>query len=315
MFDFHALGLPGGARGVDDVAQVLRRCASVRAAQPVAGLGGNVPLTFIQREDFASEWTDFTVARRASCSERSWRTDSLFPLTPALSPGEREYQGQSLDISRCVRLAEVLPTILPLPGGEGRGEGECNVRLTAATDFMRLACRHCGAAGRGGKAGRLPYLDRQLARGHQGAGLAIGENKAHSLCGILRVERHVGRAGFQDAEQRDIHVYRARQPKADAIAAPHSPAAEKPRQLVGPALQLAIGHLLLPADQGELVGAGLSLLLEQLVQQLGVQQVRVGRAMEELCDRRCYPISTCGSLSSAATRRTTDSTWPTPSAQ
>jgi hypothetical protein len=92
--------------------------------------------------------------------------------------------------------------------------------------------------------------------------LAIGENKADSLGGIFRVQRHVGRAGFQNAEQCDIRVYRARQPKADAIAAPHSPAAEMPRQLVGPALQLAVGHPLVRADQGDLVSAGLSLSLE-----------------------------------------------------
>src|ERR1019366_9557008 len=158
-------------------------------------------------------------------------------------------------------------------------------------------------------------LLRQLASGHQRPGLAIGENEAHPLDRIFRVQRYVGRAGFQDAVQRDIRLDRAWQPKADAIAAPHSPAAQKPRQLVGPALQLAISHPLVPANQGDLVGAGLSLVLEQLVQQLGPQQVRVGRAMDGWCGRGVYPISTYGSLSREAIRRATGSTWPTPNAQ
>ena len=65
-------------------------------------------------------------------------------------------------------------------------------------------------------------------------------------------------------------------PQADAIAAPHSPAAKKPRQLVGPALQLAVGQPLVGADQGDAVRAGIGLVLEQLVQQLRPQQVGVG---------------------------------------
>jgi hypothetical protein len=35
------------------------------------------------------------------------------------------------------------------------------------------------------------------------------------------------------------------------------------------------------ADEGDAIGAGIGLLLEQLVQQLGPQQVRVGREVDE----------------------------------
>jgi hypothetical protein len=56
-------------------------------------------------------------------------------------------------------------------------------------------------------------------------------------------------------------------------------------------------------------------LLEQVVQQLGAQQVGVRRAMNELCDCGVYSISTYGSLSRAAMRRATGSAWPTPNAQ
>jgi hypothetical protein len=56
--------------------------------------------------------------------------DGIFPLTLTLSPGEREQQFgvfRSLQMIRaagCCRFARRLGTILPLPAGEGRGEGQ-----------------------------------------------------------------------------------------------------------------------------------------------------------------------------------------------
>jgi len=47
-----------------------------------------------------------------------------FPLTPALSPGEREDRRQSVGESGLLETFGSRPLLLPLPGGEGRGEGE-----------------------------------------------------------------------------------------------------------------------------------------------------------------------------------------------
>ena len=50
--------------------------------------------------------------------------DASFPLTPALSPEERENARQSLGEAGAAGMGENRRARLPLPGGEGRGEGE-----------------------------------------------------------------------------------------------------------------------------------------------------------------------------------------------
>ena len=53
---------------------------------------------------------------------------SPFPLTPGLSLRERESQGLRYNNSKRLAFWNALPTMLPLPEGEGRGEGERIVR-------------------------------------------------------------------------------------------------------------------------------------------------------------------------------------------
>ena len=52
----------------------------------------------------------------------------VFPLTPALSLGEREPQSTARANTNGLRFAERLAKILPLPKGEGWGEGELGSR-------------------------------------------------------------------------------------------------------------------------------------------------------------------------------------------
>jgi hypothetical protein len=56
---------------------------------------------------------------------------SPFPLTPALSPRERGQPGPVLEDSHTAGFADRLTRILPLPEGEGRGEGKRDARNTA----------------------------------------------------------------------------------------------------------------------------------------------------------------------------------------
>ena len=54
-------------------------------------------------------------------------SNDLFPLTPALSRRERENHPQSVGYAGAVRILDSRASLLPLPMGEGRGEGEQGV--------------------------------------------------------------------------------------------------------------------------------------------------------------------------------------------
>jgi len=66
--------------------------------------------------------------RASSSIEGTKFANASFPLTPALSLGERESRIPTLDKSERLGRANRLETILPLPRGEGRGEGEGQLR-------------------------------------------------------------------------------------------------------------------------------------------------------------------------------------------
>src|SRR5512136_2648899 len=81
-------------------------------------------------------------ARRLRYLEGPVKGCASFPLTPPLSLREREPRNPSLELARCVRFAEALTTILPLPKGEGRGEGGQNSRLATAAEVSKPHYRH-----------------------------------------------------------------------------------------------------------------------------------------------------------------------------
>jgi len=73
-------------------------------------------------------------ARLPRVSQRMHRRslEAPFPLTPALSLGEREDHFQRFEGSDAPGMIERRATCLPLPKGEGRGEGEERIRPLAA---------------------------------------------------------------------------------------------------------------------------------------------------------------------------------------
>ncbi|HYV29191.1 MAG TPA: PVC-type heme-binding CxxCH protein, partial [Candidatus Eisenbacteria bacterium] len=66
--------------------------------------------------------------------------NAAFPLTPALSPGERESRIQFLDKPEHLGLANRLTKVLPLPKGAGRGEGKRRFRRACSVAFARPPC-------------------------------------------------------------------------------------------------------------------------------------------------------------------------------
>jgi hypothetical protein len=74
------------------------------------------------------------------------KSDVFFPLTPALSLRERVKRSQSFDNSKRASLADAPATILPLPKGEGWGEGEQTVLPAIALDLTHTPHRWGGAS-------------------------------------------------------------------------------------------------------------------------------------------------------------------------
>ena len=59
-----------------------------------------------------------------------------FPLTPALSLRQREPQGTRADRTTPVSVRPSLAAMLPLPAGEGRGEGQLGQVCSEASDLV-----------------------------------------------------------------------------------------------------------------------------------------------------------------------------------
>src|SRR5689334_21753461 len=66
----------------------------------------------------------FMIFRGARQSRSLMKGLDLFPLTPALSPGERVLSTRPLTLSQRKGFVEARTMPLPLPEGEGWGEGE-----------------------------------------------------------------------------------------------------------------------------------------------------------------------------------------------
>jgi hypothetical protein len=67
------------------------------------------------------------------------QSEAAFPLTPALSLGERVNGAQSLDNSWRASLTDALTGIPPLPKGEGWGEGEQATLPSRPFDLMECS--------------------------------------------------------------------------------------------------------------------------------------------------------------------------------
>ena len=131
-------------------------------------------------------------------------------------------------------------------------------------------------------AGQARAFRRKRGRGDHRACLAIGENVGDAIRGIIGIERHVGRAGFEHREQRHTNIERAREEEGDALAALRAVAAEMTRELVGSVFQLAVGHAFVAAHQRDFTGKQIGGGLEQFVQQFAPRECGIKRRPGEL---------------------------------
>ena len=104
---------------------------------------------------------------------------------------------------------------------------------------------------------------------------AIGEAFADALRGRVGIERNIGRAGLEDAEQRDMQVERAGHPQADEIASRDAARPQRPRHLVGPCIELGVSDALGAENDGDAVGRAPGGGLEDLAEQFITQERRL----------------------------------------
>src|SRR5436190_11009590 len=92
--------------------------------------------------------------------------DVVFPLTPALSLGERENHWQSGVVSAASRHTMARPRWLQLPEGEGWGEGEHDVQRPIIRRMLSKLPEFNGPPGRRGErsAFHWPHAARACRR-------------------------------------------------------------------------------------------------------------------------------------------------------
>jgi len=87
--------------------------------------------------ELSSQAYDLRIGERPAESSGFENSDGPFPLTPALSPEEREHRRPRVQIPGASEILAEQDAALPLPGGEGRGEGEQSARpLIAAASAI-----------------------------------------------------------------------------------------------------------------------------------------------------------------------------------
>ena len=83
---------------------------------------------------------------------------------------------------------------------------------------------------------------RSAARVTQQRGARIGEHEGEALGRVVGVERQIGAAGLEDAEERDQHVERALQAEPDHDLGAHPVRAQMMRELARARIEFAIAQ-------------------------------------------------------------------------
>ena len=92
--------------------------------------------------------------------------------------------------------------------------------------------------------GAVRSSSARLGDQHRDAGIL--EHEGEALCGIGGIERQIGAAGFENAEQPDHHLQRALDAQPDHRLRSDAEAAQVMRELVGARIEFGIGEAFLP---------------------------------------------------------------------
>ncbi len=97
---------------------------------------------------------------------------------------------------------------------------------------------------------------------------SVLEDVAQAIDRVVRVERDVGRAGFQEPEQRHIGVDAAVEQHADPVARLDAAGAKEPRHLAGARAKLPVAELGAVGGDGDSVGESAARLVQHVVETL-----------------------------------------------
>ncbi len=97
--------------------------------------------------------------------------------------------------------------------------------------------------------------------------LAVVQDVGGAIGGVLGVEGNVGGTGFQDGEEGDVDVGRAREPEGDKGAGGDALVAEVAGELVGAAIDFGVGEAGGGGVDGDGVGAVVGLGFEEFVEE------------------------------------------------
>ena len=143
--------------------------------------------------------------------------------------------------------------------GEVAGGGGVDGVAVGLGQFAPLAVEAEGGAVVPRQGGQEPFL------GQEDGGIGVVEHGSHALGRVGRVERHIGAAGFEDAQQADEHVKRAFDADAYQDVGADAPASQVVRQPVGSGVEFGVGELLSFAHDGDGLGSPGDLCFDQLV--------------------------------------------------
>ncbi|MBI5772493.1 MAG: c-type cytochrome [Verrucomicrobia bacterium] len=141
----------------------------VQAALTLGELGDTEVVNLLARiavRDAGDKWTRAaslsSVGKRAGDFLDAVLSQARFPLTPALSPGEREKAPAARDNSSAKSNVAARDSLSPLPRGEGQGEGKAGER-TETGGLSQLLAETCRVVGAGQPPETLPPLLAKLA--------------------------------------------------------------------------------------------------------------------------------------------------------